>query len=90
MANELFTSQTGKNMTNNIDQKDGLCSSFDQAAETTRYALAKQVPDMGRGFTISTNYGEISFASGPHADRIRAAVESCLLADLSAAKGTAS
>jgi hypothetical protein len=23
------------------------------------YALAKQVPDMGRGFSISTSYGEI-------------------------------
>ena len=23
------------------------------------YALAKQVPDMERGFTISTNYGDI-------------------------------
>ena len=25
----------------------------------TSYALSKQVPDMGRGFTIATNYGDI-------------------------------
>jgi hypothetical protein len=28
-----------------------------------RYALAKQVPDMARGFTISTSYGDIEISS---------------------------
>jgi hypothetical protein len=28
----------------------------------TEYALAKQVPDMARGCTIHTNYGEIELA----------------------------
>ena len=27
------------------------------------YALAKQVPAMGRGFTISTSYGDIEIAA---------------------------
>lgn len=39
------------------------------------YALAKQVPDMERGFAIATNYGDITFESGPGAERIRKAVE---------------
>ena len=35
------------------------------------YALAKQVPDMARGFTIHTSYGEIAVAPGPLADQIQ-------------------
>ena len=27
------------------------------------YALSKQVPDMARGFTIHTNYGDIEIAA---------------------------
>ncbi|MGL3743522.1 hypothetical protein ACSYE6_21130 [Pseudomonas aeruginosa] len=35
------------------------------------YALAKQVPDMARGFTIATSYGELHVSAvdcGFHAD----------------------
>lgn len=34
------------------------------------YALAKQVPDMNRGFTIHTTYGDLVIEPGPMADRI--------------------
>jgi hypothetical protein len=30
--------------------------------QQTEYALAKQVPDMARGCTIHTNYGEIALS----------------------------
>ena len=42
------------------------------------YALAKQVPDMSRGFTIHTNYGDITIEQGWMADRIQARV-ACVL-----------
>ena len=49
------------------------------------YALAKQVPDMERGFTISTSYGDIVIESGRHADAIAAAVRRALEIQLKAA-----
>lgn len=42
------------------------------------YALAKQVPDMSRGFTIATSYGDITIPPGWMADRIRESVERVL------------
>lgn len=33
------------------------------ATDTLSYALAKQVPAMARGFTISTSYGDIEIAA---------------------------
>lgn len=38
--------------------------------EAIAYALAKQVPDMERGFTISTSYGDIVIPPGLMADRL--------------------
>ena len=38
------------------------------------YALAKQVPDMARGFSIHTSYGDIAVVPGPLADQIQALV----------------
>ena len=38
------------------------------------YALAKQVPDMARGFSIHTRYGDIVVVPGPLADQIQALV----------------
>lgn len=35
-----------------------------------QYALAKQVPDMVRGFTISTSYGDITIPAGQLAECI--------------------
>ena len=42
------------------------------------YALAKQVPDMARGFTIQTNYGDIVFAPGFAAERVQRQVKRIL------------
>lgn len=38
------------------------------------YALAKQVPDMARGFTIQTSYGELVIEPGQMAERIATTV----------------
>lgn len=38
--------------------------------QTLRYALAKQVPDMERGFTVSTSYGDIVIPPGKLATRL--------------------
>ena len=46
------------------------------------YALAKQVPDMARGFTIATSYGDITIPPGWMADRIRNHVERVLQVEL--------
>lgn len=42
------------------------------------YDLAKRVPDMERGFSISTSYGEIYIGGGTDADSIADAVRSVL------------
>lgn len=47
-----------------------------------RYALAKQVPDMARGFTIATNYGDITIPAGWAADFIADQVRMALKAEL--------
>ena len=49
------------------------------------YALAKRVPDMARGFTISTGYGDIE-VSGPLARQIQALVRDALATELSQVK----
>lgn len=49
------------------------------------YALAKQVPDMARGFTIATSYGDIVIQPGRHADAIAATVRRALEIQLKAA-----
>jgi hypothetical protein len=46
-------------------------------ADRLGYALAKQVPDMERGFTIQTNYGELRIDS-EDAPRVARAVRSTL------------
>lgn len=33
------------------------------ATDRISYALSKQVPDMAHGFTISTNYGDLTIAA---------------------------
>jgi len=43
----------------------------------TQYALAKQVPDMARGCTIHTNYGELKL-SPDEAAKLAKAVEKLL------------
>lgn len=54
--------------------------------QTLRYALAKQVPDMERGFTVSTSYGDLVIPPGRHADAIAAAVRRVLEIQLKAAE----
>ena len=49
------------------------------------YALGKQVPDMERGFTIATSYGDIVIQPGRHADYIAATVRRALEIQLKAA-----
>ncbi|MCY1552172.1 hypothetical protein D9M68_885530 [compost metagenome] len=63
-------------------------SQKEQRALEIRYALAKQVPDMERGFTIHTNYGDIAI-SAANADRFVTAVRKSLERQLKAleAKG---
>jgi hypothetical protein len=46
------------------------------------YALAKQVPDLERGFAISTSYGDISIPPGPLASGLRAHLERALQQEL--------
>lgn len=54
------------------------------------YALAKQVPDMRRGFTIQTSYGDLVIPPGPMADRLAERVRSVLETELLAqGKGAA-
>ena len=47
-----------------------------------RYALAKQVPDMVRGFSIATSYGDIVIPAGWAADFIADQVRMALKAEL--------
>lgn len=46
------------------------------------YALAKQVPDMARGFTISTSYGDIVIEEGFIANRLTRALRVALEREL--------
>ena len=48
------------------------------------YALAKQVPDMARGFSIHTSYGDIAVVPGPLADQIQALVREATARELAA------
>ncbi|MCY1306912.1 hypothetical protein D9M70_567990 [compost metagenome] len=50
-----------------------------------RYAMAKQVPDMERGFSIHTSYGDIQIAA-EHAQKIIPAVRKLLEQQLRAQK----
>ena len=52
--------------------------------ERISYALAKQVPDMARGFSIHTSYGEIAVVPGPLADQIQALVRQATERELAA------
>ena len=47
--------------------------------QTLRYALAKQVPDMERGFTVSTSYGDIVIPPGKLDTRLKAHMERTLI-----------
>jgi hypothetical protein len=49
------------------------------------HALARHVPDMAHGFTISTGYGQINIPPGPTAKRITALVQKMLTAELASA-----
>lgn len=49
------------------------------------YALAKQVPDMARGFSICTSYGAIDIPPGRVADAVARAVTRALQCELLAA-----
>ena len=38
-------------------------TSTNEAAQAARYALSRHVPDMARGFTIATHYGELDITA---------------------------
>ena len=44
------------------------------------YALSRHIPDMARGFTINTNYGELPIEAGQLADLIARHVQNALQA----------
>lgn len=46
------------------------------------YALAKQVPDMARGFTVTTGYGSIVIPAGKLARHLQANMERALVREL--------
>lgn len=46
------------------------------------YALAKQVPDMARGFTVGTAYGDIVIPPGKLARHLQANMERALVREL--------
>ncbi|WP_291517516.1 hypothetical protein [Acidovorax sp.] len=48
------------------------------------YALAKQIPDMARGFTVHTSFGEIAVVAGPLAQQIQALVREATERELAA------
>ena len=48
------------------------------------YALARGVPDMDRGFTIATRYGDIEVGPGPLATRIQSIVRQAIQEELEA------
>ena len=50
--------------------------------QTLRYALAKQVPDMERGFTVSTGYGDIVIPPGKLATRVKGHMHRALMRHL--------
>ena len=50
--------------------KDTNAQLLAEAEFALSYDLAKRVPDMERGFSISTNYGEIHFGPGMAANAI--------------------
>ena len=54
------------------------------AEQALPYALAKQVPDMARGFSIHTSYGDIVVVPGPLADQIQALVRQATERELAA------
>ena len=56
------------------------------AEQQLGYALAKQVPDLERGFAITTSYGDIVIESGRHANAIAATVRRVLEIQLKAAE----
>ncbi|ADU99802.1 hypothetical protein [Alicycliphilus denitrificans] len=57
---------------------------FAEAELALSYDLAKRVPAMERGFTISTSYGDIVIPPGHHANGIAAAVRRALEIQLKA------
>ena len=54
--------------------------------DSIQYALSRHIPDMERGFSIVTNYGEVIVPSGPVANRIKALVKRLLEQELATAQ----
>ena len=50
--------------------------------DSIRHALSRHIPDMERGFSIVTNYGEVTIPGGPVAERITRLVADLLAKEL--------
>lgn len=50
--------------------------------QSIRHALAKQVPDMDRGFTVGTRHGDITIPAGKLATQLRGHMERALAREL--------
>ena len=50
--------------------------------DSIRYALSRHIPDMERGFSITTHYGEVIVPCGPVAERITRLVRDLLAKEL--------
>lgn len=53
-----------------------------QKRQAIEYALTRQVPEMPRGFTVTTNYGDIVIEPGWMADRMTEAMQRALQCEL--------
>ena len=56
--------------------------------DSIRYALSHHIPDMERGFSIATNYGEVIVPSGNVANMITRLVKQLLEQELATAQQT--
>ena len=52
------------------------------------YALAKQVPEMARGFQVATSYGDIVIPAGKLARHLQANMERALVRELGVLEAT--
>jgi hypothetical protein len=69
---QTTTKSVAKNSTPNIshEEAEGMVDALQIAhqRQALEYALARQVPEMNRGFRVATNYGDIVIEPGKLAD----------------------
>ena len=65
-----------------IDRRMQRARASSLQSDEIRYALTKQVPDMERGFTVTTSYGDITIPAGKLARHLQANMERALVREL--------